>query len=153
MILSLIVALYAAAVALVFAPALRRAQWVERAPGYGLWVWTALSWSLVASTMLAVVNLCLGVLASRAPLQASLAVCLQALTGQAGLACAVLAGLSLLGLVGGAGRLLLVLARKSWHAHQVRRQQVTALHLLGRTDRELGVVVVDDHRQIGRAHV
>lgn len=146
MILSPILALYAAAVALMLAPALRRAQWVERAPGYGLWAWMALSWSLVISTVLAVASLCLGMLASPAPLHASLAMCLQALTGQAGLPCAVLASLSLLGLVGGASRLLLVLTRKTWHAHQMRRQQATALHLLGRTDHELGIVLLNDHR-------
>ncbi len=146
MILSAVMLLYAAVVALVLAPALRRAQWVERAPGYGLWAWMALSWSLVLAAMLVVVSLCLGVLASSASVQAGLAMCLQALTGQAGLACAVLAGLSLLGLVGGAGRLLLVLTRKTVHAHQVRRQQATALHLLGRADHELGVVLLDDHR-------
>lgn len=146
MIPSAVLLLYAAAVALVLTPALRRAQWTARAPGYGLWVWMALSWSLVLAAGLAVVSLCLGALASSASLQASLAMCLRALTGQAGLACAVLAGLSLLGIVGGAGRLLLVLTRTTWHDHQVRGQQGTALRLLGRTDHELGVVILDDHR-------
>ena len=146
MILSLVVALYAAVVALVLAPAMRRAEWVERAPARGLWAWMALSWTLVVSAALIVVSLCLGVLASRTPLQASVAMCLRALTGQAGLSCAVLVSLSLLGFVGGAARLLLVLTRKTWHAHQVRRQQASALNLLGRTDHELGIVVLDDHR-------
>lgn len=144
MIHSVVLMLYVAAVAIVVVPVLRRAQWVDHAPGYALWTWIALSYSLVLSAVLAVLSLCLGVLATRTPLQANVAACLRALTGQDGLPCAVLAGLSLCGFVGGAGRLLLVLVRKAWHSYEVRRQQATALRLLGRTDHELGAVVIED---------
>lgn len=159
MIASMVLLAYAALLAGIVAPLLRRARWVEHAPGWGLAAWIALAWSLVLSAALAVMVLCLQLPSSAAQLYRATALCVQALGGSLGVPATLVAALSLTGLIAGAVRLIHMLARQGWRTSRRRYEHRQALRLLGRTDDSLGAVVLDDHRPTaycisgGRGHV
>ncbi|MBK0868811.1 MULTISPECIES: M56 family metallopeptidase [unclassified Saccharopolyspora] len=148
MITSLLLVAYAAVLAVLVAPALRRALWTERVPSWGVAAWLSVSWSLVLAVAIAVVSLCLHVPGSFEELYRALALCRSALTGAAGFPAAVLVGFSLAGTLLGFVRLAYVLGRQWWGVFRTRCEHAHALRLLGATERGHGIVVLNDDRPV-----
>jgi Zn-dependent protease with chaperone function len=147
MIVALALVAYCVALATVGVRMLRAARFVERAPRLGVAAWQALSFSMVASMVLAGVALTVPTVRISANLADVLTACAMALRAQyaapggaaAGVTGAVLA-LALL------GRCSYCLAQTLRAALADRIRQRETLAILGRPDLALGVTVVEHDR-------
>ncbi|AXK34401.1 M56 family peptidase [Streptomyces armeniacus] len=138
---------YAVMLAALAAPALGRAAWTVRAPRLGIWVWQALTASVVLSVVLAGLVVTVPTVRVSGSLGDMLHACALMLRAQyetPGGATAAATGSVLAAAV--AGRMGWCLAAALWRARRERRAHARVLALVGTPDTALGVTVLEDAR-------